>query len=227
MKCTDNFVGIQLRGVCKTYKGDNECQVLNDVSYDFQKGGFYCVIGHSGAGKSTLLQILGGLDTPTEGEVFCENQNIINLNQNQKSKFRKEKIGFVFQSFYLMPHLTALENVIFPMLINEKIKAKERKRKAKELLELVGMEKRANHRPKQMSGGEQQRVAIARALANNPDYILADEPTGNVDRENELKILNIFHQLQEKGKTIIVVTHNDEVKNHADYVITMEDGHLA
>lgn len=198
--------------------------VLNNATLDIQTGRFYAIMGHSGAGKSTLIQILGLLDNLSSGELYIDNKCVNNLTEDEKANIRMRNIGFVFQSFYLNQRLKALENVILPMYINTDIKKEDRKKIGKQLLKTFNLEHRINHYPKELSGGEQQRVAIARALANNPKFILADEPTGNLDAENEENIFNIFKQLANMGKGIVVVTHNEKIRKYADKVFYMDNG---
>ena len=178
-------------------------------------------MGRSGAGKSTLLNIIGTIDQPTSGEVLLEEENIVELSEDKKAKIRMKKIGFVFQGFYLNPYLNAMENVIIPMRINPDIRPKERKTRALNLLGNFGVEKLEQSLPSQMSGGEQQRVCIARALANNPDIILADEQTGNLDEENENIVFAYLKKLTKQGHTVITVSHNEGVKKYADIIISM------
>lgn len=212
-------ITVEVRKIIKIYK--NDVKVLNDISYEFEKGKFYAVMGRSGAGKSTLLNIIGTIDNTTEGEVYINGNNISGLTEKEKAKLRMKNLGFVFQGFYLNPYLNALENVIVPMRINPEIPKKERKERAEKLLEKFGVEELANSLPSQMSGGEQQRVCIARALANNPDIILADEPTGNLDEENEKIVFSSLKTLAEQGHTVITVSHNEAVKEFADKVIML------
>ena len=204
--------------------GDKKIYALNNVSVSIKSEMFYAIMGHSGAGKSTLIQILGLLDSLSSGELYINGKNIQALSENEKSYIRMEQIGFIFQSFYLNPKLKAIENVMLPMYINSKIKKSERNSRAMELLKKFGLEKRINHYPRELSGGEQQRVAIARALANDPNFILADEPTGNLDEENEKIVFAELKKLTKEGKTVIVVTHNDIVKKYADKILYMDNG---
>lgn len=208
-------------------KYNEKLTAVNDVSFTLEKGKFYVIMGHSGSGKTTLLQLMGILDKATSGELYIDGENVNNLNENEKARIRMEKIGFVFQGFHLNPKLKAYENVMLPMYINEKYQSKELKEKAVKLLESVGLNERVNHFPKELSGGEQQRVAIARALANNPCCILADEPTGNLDVENELRVLEILKQLSKEGKCVLVVSHNDVVKKYADKIFYMNKGSIS
>lgn len=208
----------------KTYP-DGDVHALGGVTLGVRAGQYVAITGPSGCGKSTLLNLLGVLDTPDGGEVYYRGEPLSrcpNLNH-----FRARQIGFVFQSFYLLPTLTARENVQVPMFEGPPLSARARVRKADELLELVGMTRRADHRPVQLSVGERQRVALARALANDPAMLLADEPTGNLDSENATKVLDLFASLQKaRGLALLVVTHSDEVAQRADRVIRMRDGRI-
>ncbi len=199
---------------------------ITDFSYTFKKGNFYAIMGHSGSGKSTLLRIIGLMDQMTSGSLEIDGENVVNLNDTTASEIRKEKIGFVFQDYFLDKNLRAIENVILPMLINKKIKKDERIKRATKLLKMVGLEDKINSYPKELSGGEQQRVCLARALANNPDYILCDEPTGNLDEENEKKILTMLKNLSNQRKCIIVVSHSNNIKKYADDIINLKGGKL-
>lgn len=210
----------------KIYENNQSIQAITEASINVERGKCYVIMGPSGSGKSTLLHILGLLEDATSGKVMIENKNIESLNEEEKSNIRMNKIGFVFQFFYLFPHLNVLENVTFSMLPNKKIPVIERRKIALQLLNKVGMIQRKNHLPRQLSGGEQQRVAIARALANNPECVLADEPTGNVDAENEKQILKIFKGLCQEGKAVVIVTHNEVVAEFADEVFDMKNGIL-
>ncbi len=211
---------IEVKNISKVFS--NNTEVLKDFSYSFHEGKFYGIMGRSGAGKSTLLNIIGTVDRPTAGEVLLEGKNVAILNETVKAKIRMKKIGFVFQGFYLNPYLNALENVMVPMRINPDIDKNERKSLAIKLLKQFGAEELEQSKPSQMSGGEQQRVCIARALANNPQIILADEPTGNLDEENEKIVFEHLKTLAQKGHTVIVVSHNERVKDYADEIILIE-----
>ncbi len=218
---------LELKSISKVYSSKTErIDALLNVSYKFESGKFYAIMGHSGSGKSTLISIMGLICDYSEGEYLIDNQNVAKLNEMEKSNLRNKKIGFVFQDYYLDLNLRAYENVILPMFVNKNFPKSERKSKAIELLTAVGVETRANHYPKEMSGGEQQRVCLARALANNPSIILADEPTGNLDEENEKKIFEILKKLTEDGKCVIVVSHSNEIKKYADIMLTMKNGKL-
>ena len=200
---------------------------LKEVSITINQGEFIVVMGHSGSGKSTLLQMIGLLDLPTSGSIFINSRDVSKLPKNAVADVRQKSLGFVFQAFHLNPQLKAYENVMLSMLINPEYKNKaEMEKKAKELIDVVGLSERAEHYPRQLSGGEQQRVAVARALANDPDFILADEPTGNLDSENEVVIFTLLKELAQQGKGIMVVSHNESVLEYADRVYYMKDGVL-
>lgn len=220
---------LKIHNMKKIYKlsKNNELVALKNISITFEKNKFYGIIGHSGSGKSTLIQIIGLLDGYDSGNYIIDDIDVCNLSEDKKAKLRMKKFGFVFQSFYLNEKLTALENVIVPTLINKNIKPDFRKKLARELLTKVGLGDRLNHRPSQLSGGEQQRVAIARALVNTPEVIIADEPTGNLDKKNEKMIFDLLKKLvEEEGKTIILVSHNEIIKNYADVIYSLDDGYL-
>jgi putative ABC transport system ATP-binding protein len=210
--------------VFKTYP-DGDVHALNGVSLGIRAAQYVAITGPSGCGKSTLLNMLGALDRPDGGEVYFRGESL--SKRRDLDHFRARQIGFVFQSFYLIPTLTARENVQVPMFEGPQLSARARADKADELLDLVGMGKRANHRPQKLSVGERQRVALARALANNPALLLADEPTGNLDSENANKVLDLFTSLQKsRHLALIVVTHSDEVAERADRVVRMKDGKI-
>lgn len=222
---------MKLANISKTYIIKNKKQtktikVLTDVSVDFYSSNFYAIMGHSGSGKSTLINILGLIDTFDNGKYDLYGTDVNEFNDVKLSKLRMKNLGFVFQGFNLSQTLKAYENVIVPMLINKDINPKDRKTKAIELLESVGLGERIDHFPSELSGGEQQRVAIARALANNPSIILADEPTGNLDEKNEKEIFSNLKKLSQSGKCVIVVSHSTHVKEHADKVYKIVDGKL-
>lgn len=206
---------------------DEKIIALNDVSVEFKTGKLYVIMGHSGSGKSTLIQILGLLDDLSSGNLYFNGQDVSNISEDEKADIRKKEIGFVFQSFYLNPKLTAIENVMLPMYINKEIERNNRRRKALKLLTNFGLENRVNHYPKELSGGEQQRIAIARALANDPSFILADEPTGNLDVENEKIVYETLRNLANSGKSVIVVSHNENIKDYADKILYMNLGKLS
>lgn len=198
--------------------------VLKDVNVEFKKNNLYAIMGRSGSGKSTLVNILGLLDDYTNGEYYLDDKNVKDLTDDEKSNIRGMKIGFVFQSFYLNKNLTALENVMLPLYINKEVEDKDRKMIATKKLEDLGLLNRINHYPNLMSGGEKQRVAIARALVNNPDIIIADEPTGNLDSTNEKEVFNILKEISKQDKIVIVVSHNELIKDYCDVLYTINDG---
>lgn len=216
---------LDVRNVKKSYRmGKVVVQALRDVSFNVEEGEFLAVLGPSGSGKSTLLHIIGCLDRPDYGEIMIEGKNVLRLSDDELADLRLKKIGFVFQFFNLLPRLTALENVMLPLILAE-ASDKESYKRAKELLELVGLGGRLNHRPSELSGGEQQRVAIARALINNPKLVLADEPTGNLDTKSGWEIVNLMRRLNEEMKqTFIVVTHDPQIAEVADRIIYIKDG---
>ena len=219
---------LKLENICKVYNSKTEKVIaLNQISYQFEMGKFYAIMGHSGSGKSTLISILGLIDRPSSGKYYLNGEDVFKLDDYKLSKLRNKEIGFIFQNFYLDEHLKAYENVMIPMIINENIPKDERKNRAITLLKKLNLEKRINHFPKEMSGGEQQRVAIARALANEPNIILADEPTGNLDKKNELMVFEELKNLSLAGKLVIVVSHSDEIKNYADIILELKDGELS
>lgn len=208
------------------YHKEKKIEVLKSLSYDFEKGKFYGIMGHSGSGKTTLFNIIGTIDKEYNGNILVNSKNISNLNDEDMASLRNLEIGFVFQDFFLDEGLTALENVMVPMIINENIPKEDREVIAKKLLKEVGMEDREKHFPKELSGGEKQRVAIARALSNNPNILLCDEPTGNLDEETENKIFTLLKNLSKSGKCVIVVSHSNEVKKYADVMLYLKDGKL-
>lgn len=205
-------------------KSFDTLQVLKGINLDVKKGEIVSIVGPSGAGKTTLLQILGTLSLPNGGELIIDNTNINTLNQKQLSKFRNENIGFVFQFHHLLPEFTAIENICLPAFIKGENK-KNTIEKAKELLDFLNISHRAEHKPGEMSGGEQQRVAVARALINNPSIILADEPSGNLDTKNKKDLHELFFSLREKyNQTFVIITHNNELAEMSDRIIYLEDG---
>ena len=210
----------------KTYKnGSLELQVLKNISFKVDKGEFLAIMGSSGSGKSTMMNILGCLDNQYEGRYILDGIDISKSNENELSEIRNKKIGFIFQSFNLLPRLTALENVELP-LVYSSIPKEERHKRANELLEMVGLKDRIHHRPNELSGGQRQRVAIARALVNNPSIILADEPTGNLDSKSEEEIIEILQKLNKMGKTIVIVTHEPNIGEIAQRKIVFKDGEI-
>jgi len=213
----------RLLNVSKRYDmGENKVVALDKVSLEIDYKDFLFLFGPSGSGKSTLLHILGGLDTPTSGEVLFESKNIAAYSQKQKAVFRKKNIGFVFQFFNLIPSLTALENVLVSRMFDKDVSDIY----ARQLLEEVGLGDRMQHLPHQLSGGERQRVAIARALVNNPEVLLADEPTGNLDRKATKEVMELFKTFNRKGKAIIVVTHDSRLLDHGNVVVKISDGRI-
>ena len=217
---------ITVDNVNKTYKnGSLELQVLKNISFKVDKGEFLAIMGSSGSGKSTMMNILGCLDNQYEGKYILDGIDISKSTENELSEIRNKKIGFIFQSFNLLPRLTALENVELP-LIYSSVPKEERHKKANELLEMVGLKERTHHRPNELSGGQRQRVAIARALVNNPSIILADEPTGNLDSKSEAEIIEILQKLNKMGKTIVIVTHEPNIGEIAQRKIVFKDGEI-
>lgn len=217
---------IQLDKVSKQYgKGDKVTKAVDNVSLAIEQGSFTAIVGKSGSGKSTLLHLMGCLDKPSSGSIKLAGNDISTLKEKHLTKLRLKKIGFVFQRFYLVPMLTALQNVELPM-VEAGLPRKERGEKAKDLLVKVGMENRIDHYPSQLSGGEMQRVAIARALANNADIILADEPTGELDTQSSASIIELLLNLNEEGKTIVIITHETNIARQAKNLIRLEDGRV-
>ncbi|GAB4172215.1 MAG: ABC transporter ATP-binding protein [Calditrichia bacterium] len=215
---------IRLNNISKKF---NLCEqdifALKDISMDIQKGSFTCILGPSGSGKSTLLSIIAGLMSPTTGTASIDNIDITHLSKKQLAIFRREYIGFIFQSFHLIPHLTVLENVMLPM-IPLHVPVKTKITRAEYLLKRFNILQQAQKYPSQLSGGEQQRVAIVRALINNPPIILADEPTGNLDSSTGLIVMDVLKKINKEGKTIIMVTHNKDYLRYFDMIITLKDG---
>jgi len=218
---------VSVHSLCKAYQLDEaEVEVLKDVNLNVSRGNFITICGPSGSGKTTLLNIISGIDRPTSGKVIVLGQDLAVQDEDFLAEFRCDNVGFVFQSYNLVSTLTVAENVAFPMEWSRKPEAEIEKR-VTELLETVGLQHRTNHFPAQLSGGEQQRVAFARALANDPQLILADEPTGNLDTKNGQKITQMLQMLKANGKTIIVATHDPEIMQLADQTLCLEDGRLA
>lgn len=216
---------IDLKGIIKRfYIGQpNELQILNGIDIKVNEGEFVAIVGESGSGKSTLMNIIGALDRPTEGTYMFNGQDISKLSDKKLSLIRNKEIGFVFQNFNLIPRTSALKNVELPMTYAGKGR-KERTKRAKELLETVGMADRSDHNPNELSGGQKQRVAIARAMANDPSLILADEPTGALDTKTGRIVMDIFHELHKSGKTIVLITHSPELAKETERIITISDG---
>lgn len=218
---------LQIQKLSKTYMlGKRPVQALTDLNLQVNQGEFVAIMGPSGSGKTTLLNMIGCIDKPTTGELLLDGIDVARMPENQLHKIRRDKMGFVFQTFNLLPYLNARENVELPM--EGKIKSKdERKKRASELLALVGLSGRENHRPQRLSAGEQQRVAIARALANDPAIILADEPTGNLDSKNKQEIIKVLANLNlTQGTTIIMVTHDSQAANHTERMLLLKDGKI-
>lgn len=215
-----------LTDVIKRYKmGEQYVNALNGVSLQIERGEYIAIMGPSGSGKSTMMNILGFLDVPDKGEYIFDGQKITGMSEKELAFVRNRRVGFIFQTFNLLPRETALENVELPMIYSGISKTK-RFEIAKKLLNMVGLGERINHRPNELSGGERQRVAIARALVNNPDIILADEPTGNLDTKTGNEIMSILDNLNKKGKTVVLVTHDPEIAEHSDRIIHIRDGKI-
>lgn len=217
---------VEIKDVCKIYNpGENEVRALDHVSVTIDEGEFVAIIGHSGSGKSTLMNMLGCLDVPTSGLYRLHGQDVSDMDDNELSDIRNREIGFIFQGFNLIPNLTAVENVELPLIYRGVSKSK--RRQLSELaLQKVGLEKRMEHKPSEMSGGQQQRVAIARAIAQAPPIILADEPTGNLDSHSTQEIMGILQELHKEGRTVILITHDNEIAARAKRVIKIKDGHV-
>ena len=221
-----NSIILKANKITKSFRSNEKVtlEILKSVSLEVEEKKISVIIGASGAGKSTLLHILGGLDKPDSGDVIFNETNIYNLSDDKLANFRNNNVGFVFQFHHLLPEFTALENIMLPQMING-ISEKKASQRAKELLNEIGLAERANHKPAELSGGEQQRVAVGRALANNPELILADEPTGNLDSQNSIILQELFTNLKEKlDKTFIIVTHNQELMSIGDNLFEMKDG---
>jgi putative ABC transport system ATP-binding protein len=216
---------IKVENLTKAYKtGDTKFNALDSVSLEIQKGEFVAILGPSGSGKSTLMHLIGGLDKPTTGAIEVDGQNLGKLNGGQLARYRNEKVGFVFQFFNLLQGTSTLNNVVLPLIYtNRRV---NRKQKATELLHEVGLGNKLKNKPNQLSGGEQQRVSIARALVNDPEIILADEPTGNLDSKTGETIFQLLKELNEKGKTVIVVTHDNSIAAKTDRIIQVRDGRI-
>jgi ABC-type lipoprotein export system ATPase subunit len=218
---------IQIQNISKTYKTEHgPLKVLDDVSFDVLRESWTMLVGASGSGKTTLLQMLGALDKPDSGKILLNDLNLAKAGPFSAAKIRRTGVGFVFQSFNLLPELSALENIMLPGLFKAR-NGKKVKARAKELLDMVKLSERATHKPNQLSGGEQQRIAIARALINDPQIILADEPTGNLDPKTSEVIINLFQSLKdEQKKTIVMVTHDHNLKSHATNVLELDKGRV-
>jgi putative ABC transport system ATP-binding protein len=216
---------IEINGLRKDYHiGEVTVHALRGVNLTIQRGEFLAIMGVSGSGKSTMLNILGCLDQPSHGEYILDGVNVKNLNKDELAGFRNQKLGFVFQAYNLLPRTTALENVELPLFYNSKVKSKERRERGIKALEAVGLADRMHHMPNQLSGGQQQRVAIARSLVNDPVLILADEPTGNLDTRTSFEIMELFQDLNDRGRTIVYVTHEPDIARFATRNVVFRDG---
>lgn len=215
---------IEVKNVYKIYNpGENEVRALDGISVTIDHGEFVAIVGHSGSGKSTFMNMLGCLDTPTSGDYYLDGVNVAGMTDDELSDIRNKQIGFIFQGFNLIPSLTAKENVELP-LVYRGMPAEQRRQLAEEALTRVGMEHRMNHRPSELSGGQQQRVAIARAIAARPPIIMADEPTGNLDTRSGEEVMKILHELNEEGRTIVLITHDNDIARQATRAIRIIDG---
>jgi putative ABC transport system ATP-binding protein len=225
-KKDEKEIVIKLENINKIYKmGDNILHALKDVNLEIYKNDFVAIIGKSGSGKSTLMNIIGCLDQPNQGKYFLDGHNIESLTEDEICKVRNKKIGFIFQSFNLLPKLTAQKNVEVPLMFSG-ISKKKREEIASLYLEKVDLKDRKEHKPNELSGGQKQRVAIARAFVNNCSILLADEPTGNLDSQSEKEIMKILTNLHEEGATVIIVTHEESIAEHAKRVVTFKDGQI-
>ena len=225
MEIKSSQIALKLEEISKVYLGPPTVHALSDVSISVYTGELLGIIGSSGSGKTTLLHIMGTLSTPSSGSMFIDGKNVVGMSDDQLSGVRSQRIGFIFQEFFLLPGFTALENVANGLLYSG-TSSEERKERAFEILGKVGLGHRSNHLPNELSGGEQQRVAVARALINNPSFVLADEPTGNLDSENTLSLMRLFSNLNEEGTTVILITHDLEVSESAQRKITLRDGRI-
>ena len=217
---------VQFEDIHKIYKmGASEVRALDGVSASFEKGGFWAIMGPSGSGKSTMLNLLGCLDRPTSGKYYLNGRDVSRMNDNELSDIRLKYLGFIFQSFNLIPQLSVEENIALPLYYLG-WSTQKRLARARELGEMVGLKARMNHKPSELSGGQQQRVAIARALSNDPVFLLADEPTGNLDTATSIEIIELLKQLNREGKTIIMVTHEPDIAQHAKSQLYMRDGKI-
>ncbi len=217
---------IRLKDISKTYEmGDSEVNALRDVDLSIERGDFLAIVGPSGSGKSTMMNLVGALDFASKGDIFLDEQNIEHLTESNLAQIRGRKIGFVFQTFNLIPTLTAIENIALPMIF-QGVSKEERRTRSEKILAQVKLTHRRTHLPNELSGGERQRVAIGRALANDPEVILADEPTGNLDSKTGEEIMKLFTELNKKGKTIILVTHNLDLIKYVGKVLKIKDGEI-
>ena len=215
---------LEVQNLCKTYgKGEAEVRALDHVSFSVGKGEFIAIVGESGSGKSTLLNVVGALDNPTSGKVLIDGKDIFSMPEKKLTVFRRQNIGFIFQSFNLIPELNVEQNITFPLLLDYQ---KPDQKYVEELLEILGLKERRKHLPSQLSGGQQQRVAIGRALAARPAIILADEPTGNLDSKSTQEIMNVLKDLHKSGRTVILITHDDEIAAQVKRVVRIKDGRI-
>jgi len=221
-----NGAVIRMEGITKVYDtGKVKVEALRGIDVEIQEGEFVAIVGPSGSGKSTLMNLIGCLDTPTRGDYWLRGQPVAGLGREQLADVRNRRVGFVFQNFNLLPHVTAYENVELPLLFG-KVPRRERRRRVTELLDRVGLAARMEHRPTELSGGEMQRVAVARAMAMKPDILLADEPTGNLDTGSGRDIMGLFHDLWEQGRTMLVITHDRALARRASRIVEVEDGRV-
>lgn len=217
---------VEVRDVCKIYNpGENEVRALDHVDVTIQENEFVAIIGHSGSGKSTLMNIIGCLDVPTAGEYILDGRRIGSQDETTLAKIRNREIGFIFQSFFLMQRQTALQNVKLPLIYAD-VPEREQNERAEEMLRRVGLYEKRNYYPNQLSGGQQQRVAIARAMCNNPTILLADEPTGALDQKTGRQVMELFHEINEEGRTIIMITHDAHIASHAKRIVRILDGNI-
>ena len=216
---------IKVENLTKVYgSGNNEVRALDNVSFSIEKGEFLAIIGPSGSGKSTLLHILGGVDNPTDGRVFVNGQDVYAQDEDQLAVFRRRQVGLIYQFYNLIPVLNVEENITLPVLMDG---APVNKKRLNELLHTLGLENRKDNLPNQLSGGQQQRVAIARAMVGNPSILLADEPTGALDQKTGAQVMDLFHELNNEGRTIIMITHDSKIASHANRIVRILDGKLS
>jgi putative ABC transport system ATP-binding protein len=217
---------IKLENIVRNFKmGSEVIRVLKSISLSVKKGEYVALMGPSGSGKSTLMNVLGCLDTPTSGKYILNGHDVSSMDDNELAEIRNKEIGFIFQTFNLLPRASALDNVILPLIYSGMGKA-DRIEKAKKVIDQVGLTNRMTHKPNELSGGQRQRVAIARALVNNPSILLADEPTGNLDTATSVEIMGLLHQIHQLGNTIIIVTHEEDIAQHAHRIIRLRDGEI-
>ena len=215
---------LEIKNIKRDFRlGSEKLHVLKGINLSIEKGEYVALMGPSGSGKSTLMNILGCLDTPTSGEYILNGKDVSKMSDSELADIRNKEIGFVFQTFNLMPRTTALDNVALPM-VYAGVKKEKRHERAKEVLKLVGLDNRMLHKPNELSGGQRQRVAVARALVNHPSIILADEPTGNLDSKTSYEIMNLFDEIYQKGNTVILVTHEEDIAQYAKRIIRLKDG---